>query len=309
MALSFSGRFRVSVATPSWSDLKTRDTSAPPAYGPVYNRSVHVGEIRIDPLIDGVISFPATEILRRPGVPDAWNAHRDLLTADGMFEMPVGGFLLRAGERVVLVDTGLGPMDRESYQAGRLLACLAELGLRPEDVTDVLLTHLHFDHVGWVTQKGVVVFPSATYRCHGEDWHHFVTSPDASAGAVRKLSPLEPHLEPFAGDCNIAPGIDVRHAPGHTPGSAIVVISSGPARALLLGDVVHCPIELTEPDWEGMFDVDPQLATQTREALARELEGQEVPAAAAHFPGLQFGRLLPCPGGRRWTYGWERAAE
>jgi glyoxylase-like metal-dependent hydrolase (beta-lactamase superfamily II) len=270
---------------------------------PVYNRSVDVGNIRIEAVIDGAITVSPTEVLRRPGVPDAWDAHRDLLTADGMIEMPVGGFLLRTGERVVLVDAGLGPMDRDGYRAGRLLACLAGLGVRPEDVTDVVLTHLHFDHVGWVAQKGVVVFPSATYRCHSEDWHHFVSSPDASAGAVRKLSPVEAQLEPFAGDCTIAPGISVRHAPGHTPGSAIVVISSGSARALLLGDVVHCPIELTEPDWEGIFDVDPQLANKTREALARELEGQDVPAAAAHFPGLQFGRLLSAQGQRRWTYG------
>src|SRR5262249_27964219 len=159
-------------------------------------------------------------------------------------------------ERVVLVDAGLGPMNREGYQAGRLLASLAEVGVEPDEVTDVLLTHLHFDHVGWVTQKGAIVFPTATYRCHADDWQHFVASPDAEAGAAPKLSPLDPRLEPFAGDCSIAPGIDVRTAPGHTPGSAIVVISSGPARAMLIGDVVHCPIELTEPDWEMAFDVD-----------------------------------------------------
>jgi glyoxylase-like metal-dependent hydrolase (beta-lactamase superfamily II) len=197
-------------------------------------------------------------------------------------------------------------MDRDTYRAGRLLTSLAQVGIQPDGVTDVLLTHLHFDHVGWVTQKGAIVFPSATYRCHREDWQHFVAGPDAEAGAIRKLSPLEPRLEPFAGECTIAPGIDVRTAPGHTPGSTIVVISSGPARAMLIGDVVHCPIELTEPDWEMAFDVDPQLASRTREALARELEDGEVPAAAAHFPGLQFGRLLSDEGGRKWTYGWGR---
>ena len=265
-----------------------------------------VGAIRIDPIVDGVISMPAVDMLQRPGLPDAWDAHRDLLTPDGMLEMPVGGFLVRTDERVVLVDAGLGPMDRDAYRAGRLLSSLLEIGIQPDDVTDVLLTHLHFDHVGWVTQKGVIVFPSATYRCHGDDWQHFVVSPGAESGAIRKLSPLEPRLELFAGDCTIAPGIDVRTAPGHTPGSAIVVISSGLARAMLIGDVVHCPIELTEPDWEMAFDVDPQLAARTREALARELEDGEVPAAAAHFPGLQFGRLLSGEGGRRWTYGWGR---
>jgi hypothetical protein len=82
-----------------------------------------------------------------------------------------------------------------------------------------------------------------------------------------------------------------------------VVISSGTERALLLGDVVHCPVELLDDEWAGMGDVDPALAQQTRVALARELEGSQVPAAAAHFPGMQFGRLLAAEGSRRWVFG------
>jgi glyoxylase-like metal-dependent hydrolase (beta-lactamase superfamily II) len=261
-----------------------------------------VGEIRIDPVVDGVITAPADEVLRRPGVDDPWADHRDLLTADGMLEMTVGGFLVRSGERVILVDAGLGPVNGDRYRAGKLLDSLAVLGLAPADVTDVLLTHLHFDHVGWVAQQGAVVFPNATYRCHAGDWDHFVTAADADAGAIRKLTPIESRLETFKGDTTVAPGVDVRDAPGHTPGSAIAVVSSGAARALLIGDVVHCPLELTEPDWEAMFDVDPALAQRTREALARELEGTDIPVAAAHFPGLRFVRLLAGSGRSQWTY-------
>jgi glyoxylase-like metal-dependent hydrolase (beta-lactamase superfamily II) len=261
-----------------------------------------VGEIRIDPVVDGVITAPADEVLRRPGVDDPWADHRDLLTTDGMLQMTVGGFLVRSRDRVILVDAGLGPFDRDGYRAGQLPQSLAALGVLPEDVTDVLLTHLHFDHVGWVTQKGAVVFPNATYRCHADDWDHFVTAADADAGAIRKLTPIASHLETFRGDTTVAPGVDVRDAPGHTPGSAVAVVSSGAARALLIGDVVHCPIELTEPDWEAMFDVDPALAQRTRAALARELEGTDTLVAAAHFPGLRFGRLLTGSGRLQWSY-------
>jgi glyoxylase-like metal-dependent hydrolase (beta-lactamase superfamily II) len=90
-------------------------------------------------------------------------------------------------------------------------------------------------------------------------------------------------------------------APGHTPGSTIIVISSGTERALLLGDVVHCPVQLLDDEWAGMGDVDPVLARRTRVALARELEGSDVPVAAAHFPGMQFGRLIAAEGTRRWV--------
>jgi hypothetical protein len=83
----------------------------------------------------------------------------------------------------------------------------------------------------------------------------------------------------------------------------VIVVADGAERALLLGDVVHCPVELMEDDWEAIVDVDPLLARRTREALAKELEGSDVPVAAAHFPGLQFGRLLAGTGRRHWTFG------
>jgi glyoxylase-like metal-dependent hydrolase (beta-lactamase superfamily II) len=99
----------------------------------------------------------------------------------------------------------------------------------------------------------------------------------------------------------VLPGLDAMVAPGHTPGSTIIVLSSGAARAMLLGDVVHCPVELLDDEWAGIGDVDPALAARTRVALNRELEGTDVPVAAAHFPGLQFGKLLLADGRRRWV--------
>ncbi len=81
-----------------------------------------------------------------------------------------------------------------------------------------------------------------------------------------------------------------------------MVVSSGSEKAMLLGDVVHCPVELIEDDWEALFDVDPTLARTTREILARELEGTNVQLAAAHFPGLEFGRLLQGTPARRFVY-------
>jgi glyoxylase-like metal-dependent hydrolase (beta-lactamase superfamily II) len=90
-------------------------------------------------------------------------------------------------------------------------------------------------------------------------------------------------------------------APGHTPGSTILVLSHGAARGLLLGDVVHCPVELLDDEWSGLGDVDPALARKTRNALARELEGTDTPVAAAHFSGMVFGRLLLAEGRRSWV--------
>jgi glyoxylase-like metal-dependent hydrolase (beta-lactamase superfamily II) len=264
---------------------------------------MRVGALEIVPVHDGWARMPAADLLRfTGGRGDPWLPHEQFIGPDGGIELALGGFLVRTGDRVVLVDAGAGRIDNDRYHGGRLLESLAALDVTPDDVTDVIFTHLHFDHVGWATQKGTVVFRNATFHCHAADWDHFVAGPDPEAGSVKKLSPLADRLEPFGDDATPAPGITVRHAPGHTPGSAVIVVADGDERALLLGDVVHCPVELMEDEWEAVMDVDPVLARRTREALAKELEGSDVPVAAAHFPGLRFGRLLTGAGRRPWVF-------
>jgi glyoxylase-like metal-dependent hydrolase (beta-lactamase superfamily II) len=267
---------------------------------------VQIGDIRLESVIDGSARMPPSEAYRlggpevtgRGGDAADWAQHRSLLAEDGMLEMALGGFLVFSGDRTVLVDTGLGALEAGPMVGGMLIESLSDAGVAPDDVTDVVLTHLHFDHVGWTTRHGEIVFRNATYRCDRRDWDHFV-GPDP--GATKKLLPLEDRLETWDESGPLLSGIDVLSAPGHTPGSTVIVVSSGSERALLLGDVVHCPVELIDDEWAGMADVDPDLARQTRIALARELEGSDVPVAAAHFPGLQFGRLLQGEGRRFWT--------
>lgn len=269
---------------------------------------MQVGDITIEPVIDGTMRVPPTVAYTSMGAgPDDrgaseedWAPHRDLLADDGMLEMAIGGFLVRTGDRVVLVDTGIGEIKTGPMRGGDFLRGLAALGVTPDDVTDVVLTHLHFDHVGWTTRHGEIVFQGATYRCDARDWTHFV-GPDP--GATRKLSPLESRLEPWSESGALLPGLDTMSAPGHTPGSTIIVASSGTARAMMLGDVVHCPVELLDDEWSGMSDVDPELALRTRVALMKELEGSDTPVAAAHFPGMQFGRVLFGSGRRSWVFG------
>jgi glyoxylase-like metal-dependent hydrolase (beta-lactamase superfamily II) len=266
---------------------------------------MRVGDIEISPVLDGTSQMPI-RVAYENMPEDAWAPHRNFLTSEGNVQIDLGGFLVRSGDRLVLIDTGIGlvsssgseAMGFMGFQGGHLIESLAALGVSPPDITDVVLTHLHFDHVGWTTQKGAVVFTNATYRCDLRDWEHFV-GPDP--GATRKLSPLAERLSVFDGRGPLLPGLDVISAPGHTPGSTVVVVSSGVERAMLLGDVVHCPVELVAEEWDGMGDVDPALAKRTRNALARELEGTDTPVAAAHFPGLQFGRLVSGQGRRHWV--------
>jgi glyoxylase-like metal-dependent hydrolase (beta-lactamase superfamily II) len=267
---------------------------------------MRLGDLDVVPVLDGTARMAPSQAYRlseaevpgRGGDDVDWAPHRAFLTDDGMLEFALGGFLVRGRNRVVLIDTGVGNIQRGAFLGGHLLDGMAAEGVQPAEITDVVLTHLHFDHVGWTTHHGEIVFPRATYRCDRRDWDHFV-GPDP--GATKKLSPIADRLETWDGSGPLLPGIDTLAAPGHTPGSTILVLSSGVRRAMLLGDVVHCPVELIDDEWAGMADVDPILARRTRLALVRELEGSDVPVAAAHFAGLQFGRLLAAEGQRRWV--------
>ena len=269
---------------------------------------MRVGSIEITPVTDGSGAMPPSMLF--PATEEQWLPHRRFLDDNGMVPMEIGGFLVRGAEdRVALVDLGLGPMGG-SLGMGHFMESLTKLGISTTDVTDVLFTHLHIDHIGWAVTDGVPTFENATYRCDRADWEYFIDpggaeqTPLASMmGAPTEAELLAPVVDRFDiwDEGTLLPGVTVTSAPGHTPGSTVIVISSGPERALLIGDVAHCPVELLDPEWEVLSDVDPDLARRTREALAREYEGTDVPMAASHFEGMQFGRLLPAEGRRQWV--------
>jgi glyoxylase-like metal-dependent hydrolase (beta-lactamase superfamily II) len=271
---------------------------------------VKIGSIKVEGVSDGSLLAPATLAFNKPNDED-WAPHREFLDENGQLTFEMGGFLLRDGERTVLVDVGIGPHSDPS-RTGTFMKSLEGLGVTAAEVTDVVLTHLHFDHLGWASDGEQPLFPNATYRCHQADWDFFMGPDpyDDSIGvqlmggkrAIELLPAVSGRVETWSEDGSLLGGIDVRSAPGHTPGSTVLVISSGEDRALLLGDVAHCPVELLEDDWEMISDVDKALATRTRVALAREFEGTDIPMAATHFPGLRFGRLLPGVGMRRWVF-------
>jgi Metallo-beta-lactamase superfamily len=146
---------------------------------------MRIGEIDVRPIIDGVALVPTTEDWI--GMPAAaWDAHPEILTTDGRIELAMGGFLVRSGDRTVLIDLGCGTREG-MFTGGRFLESLGAEGVTPADITDVVLTHLHFDHIGWATKAGEVVFPNATYRCAAQDWAWFSANDEK---AVRKLGGL-----------------------------------------------------------------------------------------------------------------------
>ena len=166
----------------------------------------------------------------------------------------------------------------------------------------MLLTHLHYDHTGWLATDGRPTFAERDGALRRR--------PTSPGSAMRpkglsarllpaRIGPLGDRLSTFSADGPVLPGIDALLAPGHTPGSTMFVISEGERRVVLIGDVVHCPVELIEDEWAAIGDVDPILAARTRERVSREVDGAEI--GGAHFPGLTLGRLITTSVARRWT--------
>ncbi len=264
---------------------------------------LNIGAITVTPVVDSVVRLVPTQAYENTSAVD-WSRHNALLDDEGMLRLALGGYVVRSADRVILVDAGVGPEDRVGKNAtmpgGRMLDNLQASGTAPGEITDVVFTHLHVDHVGWGAVGDKIMFPNATYRCHQADWDYFTNG--GAMGAPEKLAVMAPVMECWSATKTLAPGLDVVDAPGHTPGSSIVVLSDGDERGVLLGDVVHCPAELTEDEWETIGDVDPALARRTATQLAKEYEGSDVTIGAAHFSDLRFGRLLTGERRRRWVY-------
>jgi Metallo-beta-lactamase superfamily len=271
---------------------------------------MEVGHIMISPISDGTFSREP-ELFRRPR---QRRGHGGLFDRRGQAWLPIGCFLVRTGDRWVLVDSGMGPTatsagDQDAPArliGGQLPFGLRALGVDRDEITDVVCTHLHPDHVGWLFDlESKPSFPNATIWFGAGDWDHFIEE----GHAPRIQEHVHQGLRGHAGQARLRPvDRDTTVAPGSTRDPDARAYARAPVRGGLLGwpagtvgDVVTCPVQLDDPTWHSIGDVDPDLADRTRERLWRELEGDDITATGAHFPELKFGRVLRGNGKRRWT--------
>jgi glyoxylase-like metal-dependent hydrolase (beta-lactamase superfamily II) len=253
-----------------------------------------VGDIEVIGVSDG--TFLARPRYFGAAVPD--DARPDFFDRDGAAWLPIGCFVIRVDERVLLVDAGLGPEiqhlpDGMLLVGGQLLTGLRALGIDPATVTDVICTHLHSDHVGWLFDADAnPVFTTATIWYGAADWDYYRAS-DEMARCVRAGfgNTEASRLHALHEDTPITRGVAAILTPGHTPGSLSVEVRSGGDRMLVIGDAITCPIQLAEPTWHSFGDVDAALADRTRRRLWDELADGRTIGVGAHFPQLAAGRV------------------
>ena len=270
---------------------------------PVPSRyALKVGAIYVMVVSDGVLPIPAPVIAHNvdPAVRAAWLD--DMFLPRDMLEWPLNVVVVRNGGQTILVDAGLGAdPDLHLPRAGRLVQRLEAAGIDLASVTDVVLTHMHMDHLGGLLAGGV------RGRLRPELWVHlaaaeaeFWESPDFShvpmppgfpdalrRTAKRFLNEYHSQLRPFEAEYEVAPGVVVRRTGGHTPGHSVVRMASGGDRLTFAGDAVFA-VSFDHPEWHNGFEHDPEEATRVRVRLLRELAATREPLVATHlsFPSV-----------------------
>lgn len=213
-----------------------------------------------------------------------------LLTAAGLpttsLNLSLQPLLIRSGNRVILFDTGAaGQMGTE----GKLQASLTAAGFEPGQVTDILISHGHGDHVaGLVNAQGALAFPNATIRMAANEW----TALQSQAELAALVTAITSKVQTFQPNAEIAPGVTAVDIAGHTPGHSGYRISSGEESLVYFGDTMHhSVISVQRPDWTIAFDGVEATAEASRKALLERAATENLRLYGVHFPFPGLGRV------------------
>ncbi|SEO06493.1 MBL fold metallo-hydrolase [Palleronia pelagia] len=222
--------------------------------------------------------------------------------AAGGLEPPCNLTLFRRGDALVLFDAGSGPSFMPT--AGKLPEALGAAGVSPDEITHVIFTHGHPDHLwGVLDDFDEPFFPNATHLM-GEEELAYWTDPDTletiaperqsfAAGASRRLGLRKGRIETFRGGDTVLPGVTAIATPGHTPGHMSFEVTGETGRVLLIGDAIgNGHVALRRPEWHAPADQDPETGAATRIALLQRIAEAETLSVGFHLPGDGLGRII-----------------
>lgn len=292
------------------SGIVGRDELVPSRY------ALRIGEIDVLVISDGVLPLPTTMLGHNadPTVRAAWM--HDMFLPPDAFDWALNVVLVRSGGQTILIDAGLGADPELNLpRAGQTVKRLEAAGIDLGAVTDVVLTHMHMDHVGGLLVEGVKERLRPDLRIHvaaaevkfwqSPDFSHTSMPqgfPDALRAAAKRFTrEYQTQLRLFEDEHQVAPGVVVRRTGGHTPGHSVVRIASGSDALTFAGDAVFA-VGFDQPGWYNGFEHDPEEAARVRVRLLRKLAESGELLVATHMPFPSIGHVAAVTGDTfRWV--------
>ena len=273
-----------------------------------------IGKVKITRVVEMEITG-GTRFILPDATRDACRGYRWLfphfMDDAGNLVMSIHALVVDTGERRIVVDTCIGN-DKErdiptwSNLQTSFLADLEAAGYPSASIDAVLCTHLHVDHVGWNTMlvdgEWVPTFPNARYLLGDVEWRYWdgvESNGPVLADSVRPV--IDAGLVDFVSvDHRVCEEVRLEPTPGHTPGHVSVRIASDGAEALITGDCIHHPCQMTRTDWCSSADYDQTMGRETRESLLDGLVDSNVLVIGTHFATPTAGHVKGREGGGYW---------
>jgi glyoxylase-like metal-dependent hydrolase (beta-lactamase superfamily II) len=275
--------------------------------------ALRIGEIDVLVISDGVLSFRTPELATNaePAVRAAW---LDEMFLPPEMAFPLNVVVVRSGGRTILIDSGLGAESDFKLAAGRWALRLEAAGIDLPSVTDVVLTHMHMDHVGGLLGDGVkdrlrpdvpIHAAAAEAKFWASPYFRNPSTPEWFPNVVRSaanrfLAEYGKQLRLFEAEYEVAPGVLVRRTGGHTAGHSVVRVASGGDRLTFAGDAV-LPASFDHPDWYNAYEHDPEEAARVRLGLLQELASTRELLVATHLSFPSVGHVAVAGDAFRWV--------
>jgi len=276
--------------------------------------ALRVGDIDVLVVSDGVLPLPTETMATNvePAARAAW--FRDMFLGPDMFDWALNVLVIRSADKTILVDAGLGGQFPGFPRAGQFPKRLAAAGIDLASVTDIIVTHMHMDHVGGLLVEDVKTRLRPDVRIHVSATEvAFWGMPDFALTAMPKpvpkvlrttaeqfLKEYGANLQTFDQECEVAPGVVARLTGGHTPGHSIVHVTSGGERLTFAGDALF-PVGFEHPDWHNGFEHDPEEAVRVRVRLLRDAAETGELLVATHLSFPSVGRVMRDGDAFRWV--------